>query len=137
VGIVNCQENPYSNILGMEFYKSQKYITEFNAFYDVNAVLFSKAAWERLSPELQGIVLDALRETSEWLLSEADRTNLEAKEELIKKGMQIIYPKPGEIALWKDAARGMYDSLRNHTLLKEIFREKEKRHDKQRTKSLD
>lgn len=127
-GVINCQENPYSNILGMEFYRSQSYITEMNAFYDVNAVLFSKSAWEQLSPELQDVARSALEESSKWLSAEANRVNMEARNILLQKGMQIIKPTAEEAALWKDAAAGVYTSVQSHGFLKNLLHEKEAYH---------
>lgn len=124
-GVVNCQENPYSNILGMEFYRSQTYITEMNAFYDVNAVLFSKSAWEQLSPELQAVARAALEEASKWLSAEANRVNMKARSLLLQKGMRIIRPTTEETARWKDAAAGVYASVQSHSFLKNLLHEKE------------
>ncbi|WP_298024954.1 TRAP transporter substrate-binding protein DctP [uncultured Dysosmobacter sp.] len=127
-GVINCQENPYSNILGMEFYRSQAYITEMNAFYDVNAVLISKSAWEQLSPELQNIARSALEEAAKWLSAEADRVNMEARSLLLQKGMQIIKPSAEEIALWKNSASSVYASFQSHVFLKNLLHEKEVYH---------
>lgn len=124
-GIVDCQENPYSNILAMEFNKWQTYVTELNAFYDVNAVLFSKSAWERLPAKMQQVVISAFSETRVWMLHETERINLNARDELVRKGMQIIHPNPEEVELWKKASADVYASTQNHFLLKGLLHEKE------------
>jgi len=122
--IIDCQENPYSNILAMEFNKWQKYVTELNAFYDVNAVLFSKSAWERLPTKLQQIAIYAFSETREWMLHETERINMNARAELIRKGMQIIHPDREEVELWKQASVDVYASNQDHFLLKGLLHEK-------------
>ena len=130
--VVDCQENPYSNLLGMYLYERQKYILELNAFYDINSVLLSKTAFEKLPPSLREVVLDALHEASEWLLSETVRVNAAARQQLMEKGMHCTQPTAREIQLWRAAGADLYRSLEKNRLLKGLLLEKEAYHDKKR-----
>lgn len=135
-GAIDCQENPYSNILAMEFYRKQKFVTELNSIYDVNAVLFSKSAWERLPGHLRDITQSAFDETCRWMLWEAERVNLEARTELAAKGMEIIQPAAEEKELWQKTAKRVYASIQEHFLIKGLLKEKEIYHDQQGTGTL-
>ena len=69
-GIIDCQENPYSNTLGMKFYEEQDFITRLKYYLSTEALYISKTAWERLSPSQQDIIAAAARETTDWIFTE-------------------------------------------------------------------
>lgn len=127
-GAINCQENPYSNILGMEFYRYQKYVTQMDAVFDVNAILVSKTAWERLPQKLQQTAEDTFQETLEWIFKESYRVNVQARQKLLDKGMELIIPDEAEINLWKEAAAPIYRTVQNHSFYKGLIQEKERYH---------
>jgi len=70
------------------------------------------------------------------MLLETERINLEAREKLIYRGMQIISPNSEQRALWKKAANEVYASIKDHFLVKGLFREKEIYHDRQKNRTV-
>lgn len=52
-GIIECQENPYCNILDMEIYKYQDFITEIKMFYSIETVCVSHSSWNELGEKYQ------------------------------------------------------------------------------------
>ena len=47
-GIIECQENPYSNTLGMKFYEEQTYITRLKYYLSTEALYVSKNTLEQV-----------------------------------------------------------------------------------------
>lgn len=125
-GIIDCQENPYSNTLGMKFYEEQDFITRLKYYLSTEALYISKTAWERLSPSQQDIIAAAARETTDWIFTEQQYViNQQCKNILLtEKGMHIIEVSAGEAKLWKSYSQNLYASFPHQDLLKEIEKEK-------------
>lgn len=65
-GIVDGQENTISNIFSKRLYRVQKYMTISNHGYLGYAVIMNKDFWNRLSPDIQSVLLEAIQETTKW-----------------------------------------------------------------------
>jgi tripartite ATP-independent transporter DctP family solute receptor len=64
-GVVDGQENPLVSITTMRFYEVQSYMMMTNHGYLAYAFLFSKAFWDKLSPEHQEIISKAALEAAQ------------------------------------------------------------------------
>jgi C4-dicarboxylate-binding protein DctP len=100
-GNVDGGENTITNIYSKKFYKVQKYMTISNHAYLGYAVLINKPFWDRLPPELQTAVEEAMQETSEWV----NRYNAQMDNQYLEKieedgHTQIHVQTDGERAEW-------------------------------------
>ncbi len=89
---VDAQENPLAVIHSSRFFEVQKYLAMTGHFYSPALLLISEIAWQRLTPEQQGILSEAAikaRDYERKISMEADQT-LEA--ELKKEGMLVSHP---------------------------------------------
>ncbi len=121
-GIIDCQENPYSNTLGMGFYEEQKYITRLKYYLSTEALYISKSAWDRLAPGQRDLISSAARETTDWIFREQQTViNQQCKNILVReKGVEIIEITPEEAGQWRSYAQSLYASFPHQDLLAEI-----------------
>lgn len=131
-GIIDCQENPYSNTLGMKFYEEQEYITRLKYYLSTEALYISKSAWEKLSPGQQETITQAAKETTDWIFTEQQSViNQQCKNTLTKeKGMKIIEVSPEEASQWNAYAQNLYAGFPHQDLLRAIEKGKEEYHAK-------
>ena len=108
---VDGQENPYSVILSNKFYEVQKYVSATNHSYTQNLLLIAKKFWDRLSPEEQKMIREAIAETRDY---QREQTRLAAEKslaELKTKGMQFNEVAPAEHARMQDAVKGVVEKF--------------------------
>lgn len=119
--IIECQENPYVNILAMKFYSYQEFITELEMFYSLEALCVSQSSWQKLDEQKRRLLRDVIREGSEWMLQTQKEQNLWAKQELVKKGMKIIELTEEEKRLWRESVSPVYEHTKYKDFLKRIY----------------
>jgi len=120
--IVECQENPFNNILAMGFYKYQKFITDLHFQLSTECCLISLKVWSRLTEEQQAIIRSAMDETNKWLYQEQDVFNNHCREVLVKeKGMVMVPVSKAIEKEWRDIAKGMYDSYPYQDILNRVI----------------
>lgn len=125
-GLVDCQENPYTNILGMRFYRHQDHVCELNFHLSTDALIFSKRSWERLPPALQSCVKQAAGEATAWAYRRQRLLNEQSKQMLVsRKRMKIIRPTDAEEQLWRDKAAPLYTRFQYPEFLETILRKKD------------
>lgn len=81
-GQLNAQENTFSNIVNKSIYSVQDYMTVSNHGYLGYLVLINNEFWQTLPDDVQIIMLDTLREVSEWSIEFASEINNKDYEEL-------------------------------------------------------
>lgn len=122
--MIDCQENPYANILDMEFYKYQDYVTEMKLFYSMEALCLSMSSWKELEEDRQEMLRHAISESSRWMRMRRGDFNEQAKKELIQKGMTIVSPSQDEMILWKETINPLYKNTEHKDFLMKIQRAK-------------
>jgi C4-dicarboxylate-binding protein DctP len=85
-GVVNGQENPYSNIESQNMHTVQKFITESNHGYIGYVLVINQEFYDSLPDDLQGVVDDAATESSEFNREVAAEINEEAKQTILDAG---------------------------------------------------
>lgn len=88
-GVLDGQENPYTNILAGKFQEVQKYLTESSHVYTPSFPTASMRRWSSWSPEVQKAILDAAKEVQPWTYDIAEKEEKDTKEKLISGGMQF------------------------------------------------
>ena len=121
-GIIECQENPYSNTLGMKFYEEQNYITRLKYYLSTEALYVSKNTWDKLSADHQAIISSVALETTDWIFREQHEViNQNCKRILTQeKGMKIIEVSSEEEEQWREFSRNMYAAFPHRDLLAKI-----------------
>lgn len=89
-GVVNGQENPYSNIESQNMHTVQKFITESNHGYIGYVLVINQEFYDGLPDDLQGVVDDAAQESSDFNREVAAEINEEAKATIEAAGTTTI-----------------------------------------------
>jgi len=111
-GVVDGQENPYDNMLVRKFHQVQKYLSNTGHFHDWSGFLVNKAAFDKLRPDQQKAVRDAMFTTIAVQRAISERENKTALQGLVKGGMQYDALPPAELAKFRDATRTVYVEMR-------------------------
>jgi TRAP-type transport system periplasmic protein len=104
---VDGQENPYTVILSNKFYEVQKYVSATNHAFTQNILLVSKKFWDKLSPEEQKMMREAVAETRDY---QRQQTRIQAEKaltELKAKGMTFNEIAPAEYARMQQATKAV------------------------------
>src|SRR6476659_9894646 len=104
---VDGQENPYTVILSNKFYEVQKYVSATNHAFTQNILLVSKKFWDKLSPEEQKMMREAVAETRDY---QREQTRIQAEKaltELKAKGMTLNEIAPAEYARMQQATKAV------------------------------
>ena len=90
-GMLQGQENPYSQIYDKKLYEVQKYVTNSNHIFH-NIIFFTgQATWKSLQPEAQKIIWDAAQETAKKISDYSDKSEGEFLNKLVKeRGVKFI-----------------------------------------------
>ncbi len=86
-GVLDAQENPYNIIYTRKFNEVQKYLSDTGHFFDYVNAAANKRVFDRLKPEQQTIVRDAMRNALVWQRAEAARLDTEYRDKLKAAGM--------------------------------------------------
>ena len=122
--MIDSQENPYKNILDMEFYKYQEFITELRMWYSMEALCFSQRSWLELDADKQKMLREAVDESGAWGLRRQAESNLAAKNELLRLGMKAVVPTAEEEAMWRATVRPLYETEPRRDFLTRIMKAK-------------
>lgn len=106
---VDGEENSISNIYSQKLYQVQKYMTIDNISYLGYVVIIDKTFWDKIPPDLQKDITDAMRETTDWEKGMAVQLNEQQLNELSKqKSMHIHVMTSAEKKQWQQALQPVY-----------------------------
>lgn len=89
-GVIDGQENSWSNMYSQKFHEAQKYITETNHGYLGYVLLTSKMFWDSLSPDLQKTFSEAVKTATAYERKIAREINEKQKQKIIGLGKTQI-----------------------------------------------
>ncbi len=89
-GVIDGQENPYSNIESQNMHTVQKHITESNHGYIGYVLVINNQFFDSLPEDLQQAVRDAAKEASDFNRQIAADLNEKAKQEIVSAGTTKI-----------------------------------------------
>ena len=92
---VNGQENPVDTIFANKFYETQSHLMLTGHIKGAELVVFNEAAWQKLSPALQGQIMEAANEVSKKATQMTKESDASYTKQLADKGMKVIGPKEG------------------------------------------
>jgi tripartite ATP-independent transporter DctP family solute receptor len=111
-GVLDGQENPYAVIRDRNFNQVQKYLTATGHFFDFILVVANKRRFDSLKPEHQSAIRAAMRKAVAKQRADAEKADLDALEELRKRGMQFETPSAQLLADMRKATAGVVDLLK-------------------------
>src|SRR5260370_8286530 len=103
-GVVDGQENTWSNIYTQKMFEVQKYIMETNHSYIGYVLVVNKKFWEDLPADIRGQLEKAMQEATAYGNDIAEKENIEAMEAIRKSGRStILGATEGENAAMRNA----------------------------------
>ncbi|WP_298433613.1 DctP family TRAP transporter solute-binding subunit [uncultured Jannaschia sp.] len=110
-GVVDGQENTWSNIYGQKFFEVQDGTTETNHGI-IDYLVVSSVDWlDSLDPAVREQFETILAEVTEARNAESTRVNEEAKEAIIAAGGVVRQLTPEQRTAWVDAMRPVWDQF--------------------------
>jgi C4-dicarboxylate-binding protein DctP len=111
-GVVDGQENTWSNIYTQKMHEVQKYATVTNHGYIGYIVVANKKFWEGLPADIRGQLAKALKEATEYGNGQSARENDDALEEIKKAGKtEIIKLTPEQDDAMRKAMMPVYKEV--------------------------
>ena len=110
-GTIEGQENPLAIIYLNKIHEVTKHITLTGHFYAAAPVIMSKKNFEKLSPEYQKVLLEAIREVTDYERELSKNGDVEYLAALKKEGAQIIEVIDKEA--WRKAVQPIYDAYKD------------------------
>ena len=110
-GVIDAQENPYSQIDTQRFYEVQKYLIETQHIYDPVPLIASKVWWDTLDAEDQGIILECVAEALEYERAQVAVVDGATRQRFIDdKLITVVELTAEERAAFRAAAQPVYDA---------------------------
>ena len=126
-GVVDGQENTWSNIYTQKFYEVQKYITVSNHGVIEYAVIVNKKFWDGLPADIRATLDGAMKDATKYANDIAKQENDEALEKIKASGKsQIIALTPDEKKAWKKAELKVHrenEGTIGKDLIQEIYKD--------------
>ncbi|MEL6482999.1 MAG: TRAP transporter substrate-binding protein [Pseudomonadota bacterium] len=110
-GVVDGQENTWSNIYGQKFFEVQDGITETNHGIIDYLVVTSTEWWEGLDAPVRDQLATILAEVTETRNSESTAVNAEAKQAVIDAGSEVRQLTPEQRAKWVEAMKPVWNQF--------------------------
>ncbi|WP_407118003.1 TRAP transporter substrate-binding protein DctP [Bradyrhizobium sp. LMG 9283] len=95
-GVVDGQENTWSNIYTQKMHEVQKYITETNHGYIGYVVIVNKKFWDDLPADIRDQLSKAMKEATDFNNAQSQKENDGALAEIKKSGKSEIIKLTGE-----------------------------------------
>jgi C4-dicarboxylate-binding protein DctP len=110
-GVVDGQENTWSNIWGQKFFEVQDGITETNHGIIDYLVVTSVDWWEGLDPEVRDQLSTILQEVTETRNAKAYQVNQDARQSIIDAGSTVRQLTPEQRRKWVDAMKPVWEQF--------------------------
>jgi len=107
-GVVDGQENTWSNIYGQKFFEVQEGITESNHGIIDYLVVTSTEWWDGLPDDVRSQLDAILKEVTETRNAESTRVNEEAKQAILTAGGEVRTLTPEQRAMWVEAMKPVW-----------------------------
>jgi len=111
-GVLDGQENPYAVIRDRNFNQVQKFLTGTGHFFDFIIVVSNKKRFDALKKENRAALDQAMARAVARQRADAAKADLEALEELKKRGMQFDQASPQLVAEMRKATAGVLELLK-------------------------
>jgi C4-dicarboxylate-binding protein DctP len=111
-GVVDGQENSWSNIYTQKMHEVQKYITQTNHGYIGYVVVTNKKFWDGLPVDIRGQLEKAMKEATDYGNGQSAKENEDAFAEVKKSGKsEILTLTPAQDAAMRKAMEPVYKDV--------------------------
>jgi C4-dicarboxylate-binding protein DctP len=111
-GVVDGQENTWSNIYTQKMHEVQKYITETNHGYIGYVVVVNKKFWDGLPADVRDQLAKAMKEATDFNNAQSQKENEDALAEIKKSGKsEIIKLTPEQDTAMRKAMEPVYGDV--------------------------
>jgi C4-dicarboxylate-binding protein DctP len=126
-GVVDGQENTWSNIYTQKMHEVQKYITETNHGYIGYVVIVNRKFWDDLPAEVRDQLAKAMKEATDFNNAQSQKENDDALAEIKKSGKsEIIALTPEQDDAMRKAMEPVYKDVASRvgqSLIDEFLKE--------------
>ena len=126
-GVVDGQENTWSNIYTQKMHEVQKYITQTNHGYIGYVVIVNKKLWDDLPAEVRDQLAKAMKEATDFNNAQSQKENDDALAEIKKSGKsEIIALTPEQDEAMRKAMEPVYKDVASRvgqSLIDEFLKE--------------
>lgn len=113
-GVIDGQENTWSNIYSKKFNEVQKYITETDHGYLGYLVVTNQKFWDYLPADIRTELEKIMAETTAWIRENATRINMEDKQKIIDAGFtKVTILTDAEKDAFRAAFKPVHDQFRD------------------------
>lgn len=88
-GVIDGQENPYTNIYAAKLNEVQTYISVTNHVYTPAYLTSGSKHYKKFSPEVREILEASAKEAQQWGYQQAEKLEVELKDKLVAGGMKL------------------------------------------------
>jgi TRAP-type transport system periplasmic protein len=106
---VDGQENPFANIETAKFYEAQRYLSITQHAYTPAVILYSKALWDKLTPDEQAVLTECAAQAREEERKVNRAESVKSLAKLKQHGMVINEVSPDEMARMREKAQAVYE----------------------------
>lgn len=106
-GVVDGAEQPLSGFVNNAFPEVAKYYVLDGHEISPNLILFSEIAWNKLSPEDQALIQEAMNESIPFFEALSDAKDADYLQQIKDAGVEIVEVNVDE---WQEACSGVYDT---------------------------
>jgi C4-dicarboxylate-binding protein DctP len=110
-GVVDGQENTWSNILTQKFHEVQDGITETNHGVIDYLVVTSAEFWDGLPDDVRGKLDQIFSEVTTEFNGKSNQINLDARDKITAAGVEIRELTPEQRQDWVDAMKPVWDEF--------------------------
>ncbi|MGB3244400.1 MAG: TRAP transporter substrate-binding protein [Sulfitobacter sp.] len=110
-GVVDGQENTWSNIYGQKFFEVQDGITETNHGIIDYMVVTSTDWWDSLEPDVRDQLATILAEVTTERNAAVGQVDMDARQAVLDAGSTIIELDPEQRQVWVDAMKPVWDQF--------------------------
>jgi C4-dicarboxylate-binding protein DctP len=109
-GVIDAQENTWSNIYSAKYYEVQPYIMETNHGYIGYLVAVNPDFWQSLPEDVRTGLEEVMDEVTQWGNQRAEEINLRDRAEILASGdSEIISFTSDELAIWQESMRPVWE----------------------------
>jgi len=109
-GVIDAQENTWSNIYSAKYYEVQPYIMETNHGYIGYLVAVNPDFWQSLPEDVRTGLEEVMDEVTQWGNQRAEEINLRDRAEIVASGdSEIITFSEDELAVWQQSMRPVWE----------------------------
>ena len=107
-GVIDGQENPYTNINAAKLNEVQKYLTETGHVYSPAYPTMGKRTFDNMDPEIRQAIVDTARDVALWARDQGAADDGRLQKRLVDAGMQF---NVADRASFVDASTPIYEKF--------------------------